>query len=170
MNDEARALIARFELEPLPDEGGFFKRTWTSSVKLPHDRSVGSAIMFLLTDTDFSALHRLETDELWCFHAGDAVEHVQLGGAKSGPVITLIGASFHGGETPQLIVPGGNWQGARLLPHGHADRNPHARKGWALFSCVMAPAWDEREFTLGVRAELTDLFPFANDWIEALTR
>ena len=88
MNEQARALIARLGLESLPHEGGFFRRTWTSPIQLGDGRSVGSAITFLLTETDFSALHRLATDEIWCFHAGDAVEHVQLSAANPHPVVT----------------------------------------------------------------------------------
>src|SRR3954467_13341794 len=104
MNSSAAALIARLGLIPLPREGGYFRQTWTSSVELPSGRSTGSAILFLLTDTDFSALHRMPTDELWMFHAGDPVEHVQLNGSRREPVISKLGAEWDRGEVPQLIV------------------------------------------------------------------
>jgi uncharacterized protein len=167
MNEQARALIARLGLEPLPQEGGFFRRTWTSPNHFAEGRSVASAITFLLTEADFSALHRLTTDEIWCFHAGDPVEHIQLSAANEQPVLTRLGTHFLREETPQLVVRGGNWQGARLLEHKTVAGSSH---GWALMSCIMAPAWDEREFTLGNRAELRALFPLAERWIKSLTR
>ena len=34
----------------------------------------------------------------------------------------------------------------------------------------MAPAWDEREFELGSRADLLREFPAASVWIHGLTR
>jgi predicted cupin superfamily sugar epimerase len=154
----------------LPHEGGFFRRTWASSTLLPSGRSAGSAITFLLTDTDFSALHRLPTDELWFFHAGDVVEHIQLVNSQADPMITRLGANFLDGQTPQLVVRGGNWQGARLGPRDDKLADTPAQRGWSLMSCTMAPAWDEREFTLGNPAQLLAEFPHAAQWIHALSR
>lgn len=165
MNAEARSLIDRLALEPLPHEGGFFRRTWTSRETLAHGRPAGSAIFFFLTESDFSALHRLTTDELWLFHSGDPVEHTQLlPQAKSARTVTL-GSDVLAGQAPQLIVPGGAWQGARLAPSFVG-----ARRGWALLTCTMAPGWDEQEFILGQRAELLRDFPLADAVIRALTR
>lgn len=170
MTDQAKALIARLGLQPLPHEGGFFRQTWTSPTRLPNGRSAGSAITFLLTDADFSALHRMPTDELWFFHAGDVVEHVQLVNSQADPVITRLGINLANGEIPQLIVRGGNWQGARLIPRDDKFADPPVKHGWALMSCTMAPAWDEREFTLGNSTQLLGEFPRAARWIHGLTR
>jgi len=164
MNDEARALIARLQLEPLPREGGFFRRTWSSTTTLPNGRAAGGAIYFLITETDFSALHLLQTDELWLFHAGDPVEHVQLIEAEPHPVVTILGTDLFHHQSPQVVVRGRSWQGARLRA------GQSAPKGWALLSCIMAPEWDEREFALGTPAKLLKSFPFAESWIHALTR
>ncbi|MEO6002822.1 MAG: cupin domain-containing protein [Opitutus sp.] len=169
MNEDAARLIARLGLEPLPREGGFFRRTWTSETQLSNGRSAGSAITFLLTETDFSALHRMPTDELWFFHAGDPVEHVRLNAARSTPIVTVLGANPAIDQTPQLIVTGGVWQGARLgQVSTRTNRVPP--QGWALMSCTMAPAWDEAEFELGDRAALLREFSEAAQWIHGLTR
>ena len=168
MNLEARQIIQRLGLEPLPMEGGFFRRTWTSSAQLPNGRSLGTAIYFLLTETDFSALHHLPTDELWMFHAGDVIEHVALLPGRDEPEVTKVGADLLAGETPQLLVNGGKWQGARLSPPSGAPSI--AAKGWALISCTMTPGWDDREFTVGKRDDLLREFPRAAEWIHALTR
>lgn len=154
MNDEARRMIAELGLEPLPHEGGFFRQTWRSAE--------GSAILFLLTETDFSALHRIAQDELWHFHAGDAVEHVQLT-AVDGARVTRLGAHVLDGERPQVVVPRGTWQGARLA------RGAGAR-GFALIGCTLTPPWDERGFELGRAVELARGFPAAAEWVRALTR
>ena len=167
MNDEARALVSRLQLEPLPHEGGFFRRTWTSSTRTADGRHAGSAITFLLTDEDFSALHQLLTDELWFFHSGDSIEHVQFSVEQPDPLVTYLGAALSG-DSSQLTVRGGGWQGARIRPRDDDSKN--SRRGWSLMSCVMVPAWDEREFTLGARAQLLTRFPQATDWIHALTR
>jgi len=170
MNDEARAIIDRLQLEPLPHEGGFFRRTWSSTTTLQNGRAAGGAIYFLLTETDFSALHLLQTDELWLFHAGDPVEHVQLLETESHPVVTILGTDLVHNHAPQVVVRGRSWQGARLRAGQRDVTSQSALNGWALLSCIMAPEWNEREFTLGTPAKLLKLFPFAGSWIHALTR
>jgi predicted cupin superfamily sugar epimerase len=164
MNADAEKVIAQLGLQPLPHEGGWFRRTWTSSQKLADGRAAGSAIYFLATPEGFSALHRLKTDEIWLHHAGDALEHVSLQAEGSTATVTRIGGDVLAGEVPQLAVAGGLWQGARLATATATGR------GWGLVSCTMAPAWDEREFELGEREVLLRLFPSAATQIHALTR
>ncbi len=168
----ASALIARLGLQPLPHEGGYFARTWTSRETLPNGRPLGTAIYFLLTPDGFSALHRLDADELWHFHSGDPVEHLQLfpPSASSAPHtpslgptrITRLGTDLAPGEIPQLTVPSGVWQGARLAPN--------ARLGWALLSCTMSPGWDDSGFELAARPALHTQYPAHIALISALTR
>src|SRR4051812_37554865 len=144
----AAELIAALRLEPLPNEGGFFRQTYVSDTRLPSGRSAGTAIYFLITPDGFTALHRLRTEEVWHFHAGDTVEHLTPDPASGKGVKAQLGSNFAAGETPQLVVPGGTWQGARLAAGG----------AWALLGCTMSPGWDEREFTLGDHADLAAWF------------
>lgn len=159
----AAEIIASLKLEPLPDEGGFFRRTYTGVATLPGGRPAGTAIYFLITPDGFSALHLLKTDEIWHFYAGDPVEHVMLDPVSGDGVKTILGSGLAEGRCPQLVVPGGHWQGARLTP-GARDH------GWALLGCTMSPGWDDREFTLGKRGELTARFPSWTETVRVLTR
>jgi predicted cupin superfamily sugar epimerase len=142
MNAAARALIDSLGLAPLPEEGGFFRVTWLGA----H----GSAILFLITPADFSALHRIAEDELWHFHAGDPVEHVRIDPGTGVLTTTRLGADVARGETPQLAVPAGHWQGARLAATG---------RGYALLGCTVTPPWTPAGFKLGARDALTSAFP-----------
>lgn len=162
VNAEVQKIIAQLALAPLPGEGGWFRQTWLSPHHLPGGRAVGSAIYFLVTPADFSALHRLKTDEIWLYHAGDALEHATLRPGVPEATLTRLGSDVLAGEVPQLVVPGGVWQGARLAAGGS--------RGWALVSCTMAPAWDERECELGGREALLREFPSARTQIHAMTR
>lgn len=157
---EAENIIAQLGLQPLPGEGGFYRRTWTGPETA--GRAAGTAIYFLITPEGFSALHRLATDEVWHFYAGDPVQLVLLDPATSRMRIVPLGADVLAGQIPQQAVPAGVWQGARL-----ADG---AGRGWALLGCTMAPGWVEREFILGVAAELTAAFPAVAGEIARLTR
>lgn len=162
MNAEAQQIISRLHLDPLPNEGGWFRRTWESFDQLKSHGTAASAIYFLVTPDGFSAFHRLRATEIWCFHAGDPLEHVVLNPTSGEVAVTRLGGNPLDGCNPQSIVESGNWQAARLIVGG--------TRGWALVSCLMVPAWDERDFELGQRAALIRDFPTAQNQIEALTR
>ena len=164
-------LVARLKLQPLPQEGGWFAPVWRSELRLTGaalperygagaERAAASTILYLLAGNEFSALHRLRSDEVWQFHAGDAVELLRLGPAAGSGGWTRLGSAVAEGEAPQAVVPHGVWQGARLAPGGK----------WALVGCTMAPGWDESDFELGRRAELAAAWPELAGAIAGLTR
>jgi predicted cupin superfamily sugar epimerase len=158
MNAAARAVIERHGLAPLPGEGGWFRVTTRGAA--------ASSILFLITPEDFSALHVIAQDEWWLFHAGDPVEHVQLDAAGALHRVRLGGGAADG-ETPQVRVPAGTLQGARLAPDAAAGG---AAQGWALLSCVVSPPWEEAGWALPGRVELLRAWPAHAEMIRALTR
>jgi predicted cupin superfamily sugar epimerase len=162
MNSEAQEIIAKLGLMPLPREGGWFRRTWQSPETFRGGRSACSSIYFLLASGDFSALHRLQTPEIWHFYGGDPVEHVQLDPADQSVRIATMGVNVLVGQQPQLVVPPRTWQGARLARSGF--------RGWALLGCTLVPAWDEAEFELGDRMVLSREFPLYAALVRELTR
>lgn len=177
MNAIAREIIAALRLEPLPDEGGFFRQTSRTAT--------ASAILYVLTTDDFSALHRIAQDELWHFHAGDPIDHMQLDRCDGSMRITRLGADVLGGDVPQVFVPAGAWQGARIAVGRASARSRHASAeeeqaeaapysrpahGFALLGCTVSPPWDEAGFEPGSRDELLRNFPAHAAWIQALTR
>lgn len=139
---EAERMIAQLELEPLIPEGGYFRRSWTSQEVLTDGRPVGTAIYFLLTTDTFSAFHRLKSDELWHFYAGDPVDHWQVRAGET-PLCTRLGPHVLEGHVAQLRVPAGVWQAARIAP----PRRQHLR-GWSLLGCTLSPGWRDEDFQL----------------------
>lgn len=127
---QARAL----DLAPHP-EGGWYRRTWTSPVLLdtPHGpRPSATAILYLLDGV--SRWHRVRSAELWLWHSGSAVE-LSIGGGADRPVAApAVGLDA---QHPQLTVPAGHWQSARLT-----GPDP------ALLSCVVSPGFDFADFEL----------------------
>ena len=153
--------VARLlELSPLDQEGGFFRRSAEADEILPGSaRRAYSVIYFLITPTGFSAMHKLETDEIWSFHCGDPLESLRLAPGGAGKIVKL-GLDLAAGESPQDVVPAGVWQGTRLKTGGR----------WALVSCVVAPEFRWSEFTLGDWRELTKGYPAFAQEILGLTR
>ncbi|CAL9524095.1 hypothetical protein SUDANB105_03874 [Streptomyces sp. enrichment culture] len=141
------ALVAHYGLEPIPREGGLFRRTWAGPER-PDGRPEGSAIIALLTQDDHSALHRLPADEIWHFYLGDPLELLLLapdGGTRS----VVLGADVLGGQHVQFTVPAGTWMGGRVAAGG----------SWTLFGCTMAPGFTYADYEHGESAELTARYP-----------
>lgn len=134
------SLIAELELAPHP-EGGFYKRFYTSaSATLDacgSPRPQASSILFLLPGGGSSSLHRLGSEELWYYQAGEALTVVQL--AQDGAVTE---AQVRPGRP--VVVPAGALFGAYLPPG----------KGFALVACAVVPAFKWEEFELPPREQL----------------
>ncbi|MBT2421905.1 cupin domain-containing protein [Streptomyces sp. ISL-22] len=140
-------LVAHYALEPIPREGGLFRRTWAGP-ELPDGRPQGSAIVVLLTSDDFSALHRLPSDEIWHFYLGDPLELLLL--APDGTSRTaVLGPRLLDGQHIQFTVPAGTWMGARVVRGG----------SWTFFGCTMAPGFTYEGYEHGDVAELTARYP-----------
>ena len=75
--DDIQKIIEILDLTPLSQEGGLFRSSYRSPAKAD-GRDMGSAIYFMLTGQGYSHLHRLCTDEVYHFYAGDPVELLEL--------------------------------------------------------------------------------------------
>ena len=62
-------------------------------------------------------MHQLRADEVFHFYLGDSVEMLQLKPDGTGELI-ILGPDFERGMRPQVLVPGGVWQGSRLVKGG----------------------------------------------------
>lgn len=143
-------------LEPHPAEGGFFRETYRADEG--ETRAISTAIYYLLTPETLSALHRLASDEVFHHYAGDPVEQLHL--YPDGTTARIvIGSDLAAGQRPQVVVPRGVWQGARLVAGGR----------WALMGCTVAPGFDFADYEHGERAALIAGWPGEADMIAALT-
>ena len=163
-------LIELLNLEPLPHEGGYFRRTYVAQESvaasaLPpryqREMPLSAAIYYLLTPENFSAMHRLQTDEVYHFYYGDPVELLLLSPDGSGKIVT-VGTDFGAGMRPQFVVPRDVWQGSLVQPKGQF--------GFALIGTTMSPAYDDASFELGKREELLCLYPDFAEGINGRTR
>ncbi|MDK2970550.1 MAG: uncharacterized protein PWP23_305 [Candidatus Sumerlaeota bacterium] len=152
----------RLNLEPHP-EGGWYRETFRSplSVEHPHggERAASTAIYFLLGAADFSALHRVRSDEVWHWYAGGPLQLHQIDDAGVASVINL-GPDLTKCQVPQAVVPAGVWQGARPAPGAR----------WVLCGCTVAPGFDFADFEMPGRAHLLGLYPGLKTLITELTR
>ena len=166
---EAQELIDRLSLVPLPEEGGYYRETYRSDAGQVSARSYGidaetdrcpcTAIYYLVVPESFSALHRVRSDEMFHFYGGDAAEMIQID--KEGRLTRFVlGNDIAAGETPQVLVRRGVWQGVRLLPGGK----------WCLMGCTVAPGFEFEDFEVAPREELVRMFPQHREAVERFTR
>jgi predicted cupin superfamily sugar epimerase len=129
----AEAIIAALGLQPHP-EGGWYRETFRASAD--GGRSAVTAIHFLLEAGQCSHWHRVDADEIWCWHAGAPLRLGVAPGDEGPAVWQLLGGDVLAGQAVQAVVPAGAWQAAR------------ADGGWALVSCIVAPGFDFAGFEL----------------------
>ncbi len=160
-------LVKELELLPHP-EGGYYKETYRSEGKIAHtclssdfsgDRNMATGIYFLIETGNFSALHKIKSDETWHFYYGDALEVIEID-EKGNLIITQIGSDILKGETFQYTVKANTWFGSRVCNNGN----------FSLVGCTVYPGFDFNDFELGKRHDLVQLFPQHETIITQLTR
>jgi uncharacterized protein len=164
--DDVKKLLG---LRPHPREGGWYVRTYEAAETVGAEaygdrryagtRRTGTAIYYLLEPETFSEMHRLKSDEVFHFYAGEAVEMLQLTANGEGATV-VIGNDLLSGQRPQVVVERGVWQGSRLVDGGR----------WALLGCTVSPGFEFEDYEAGSRERLCADWPEFVREITALTR
>lgn len=166
--NSSEEVIKLLDLKPLDREGGFFRETYRSEDTIPgaalpafyhSDRCLGTAIYYLLTPENFSALHKVNSDEIFHFYLGDPVQMLLLYPDGTGREVTL-GQDIRNGQAVQLVVPRGIWQGASLQQGGR----------FALLGTTVSPGFEYEDFVLGQHESLSVGYPQYAKRISELTR
>jgi predicted cupin superfamily sugar epimerase len=146
-------------------EGGWYHEVYRSPLLLQHQeatpsgRSVCTHIYFLLQQNDFSALHRIRSDELWHFYDGDNLIIYELD--TSGRLTEhKLGKDIANGFLPFCMITKGNWFGARLAPGGD----------FTLAGCTVSPGFDFEDLELAKAETLLQLYPEHGLLIRSLCR
>jgi predicted cupin superfamily sugar epimerase len=165
--NNASELIRHYQMLPHP-EGGYYRETYRSSETLAAaalparfggDRSFSTAIYFLLQRGNFSAFHKIKSDECWHFYAGQTLlVHVLHPGGELQTV--KMGSNFIEGESFQFVVPANCWFASE----------PAEGTDFALSGCTVAPGFDFADFELAKAEVLSREFPAHATLIRRLCR
>lgn len=162
-------IIKKLNLVPLPEEGGYYRETYRSDygqnpgsvlgIETEDVRTISTAIYYLVSANSFSAIHRIISDEVFHFYAGDPVEMIQID--ENGNLETFIlGSDVMAGHQPQVVVPRGVWQALRLVEGG----------SWGLMGTTVAPGFEFADFEVGTREQMLNAFPQHRETIIRYTR
>lgn len=144
----AEQWIKELHLEPHP-EGGFYTQTDYSSqafIKKDKELPLYTNIYFLLTEDKPSRFHRLSSDEIWFYHAGNPLT-VHSISPEGEYTKTDLGLHSEKGERLHHTVTAGTIFGSTVT------------EGYALVSCVVVPGFDFSDFRLFTKKELLDRYP-----------
>ena len=166
MDKQAEYLKHSLGLSKLPGEGGYYKETYRSDkiIVLPSEfddgeRSISTSIYYLLDGSQFSAFHRLKSDEIWHFYSGSSITLYIID--KMGNLSEAkLGGNIEKGELFQVIVNSGSWFAGAV----------NDKSSYALVGCTLSPAFDYLDFELGERKKLIETYPQHRSIIEKFTR
>lgn len=163
----AQDLIQMFSLQPLPREGGFYRELYRSDEQIAQEvlperfggsRPFGTHILYLLTNEQFSAFHRLKSDEVYSFYTGDPIELFQL--QPDGNLLTTImGNNLAAGHSLTTVVSRHNWQASRVSGQGE----------FALLGCTVMPGFTFDDYEHGDWENLLRQYPRQHELIMRLT-
>ncbi len=160
-------IINQLNLQPHP-EGGFYKEVYRSKEVITREflplifsgsRSFSTSIYFLIKAENFSAFHKIKSDETWHFYFGDTLEIIEIDDFGN-LVKTLVGSNLIAGEVFQYTVKKNTWFASRVLKGGH----------FSLVGCSVSPGFDFIDFELATRNHLQNVFPQHKTIINDLTR
>lgn len=149
-NFSAAEVVVMLDLAPLPNEGGWFRRTYA-------DEQCSTILYLMAAGDGFSALHKLSGAEILTFAGGEPARSLLLHPNGSSEVLTL-GQDYGKRHQPQIIVPKGTWQGTATLGD------------WTLITATMAPPYTDESFVLGEYKNLCEHWPEHAEQIKVLTR
>ncbi|AKM31728.1 hypothetical protein AB870_18855 [Pandoraea faecigallinarum] len=163
----AADLITSLGLLPHP-EGGHYRETYRASETIaadalpngfPGPRSLSTAILYLLEAGDFSAFHRIRSDEVWHFHLGGTlwIHEIDPCGKRAS---TPLGPGVGRGEQLQYVVRAGHWFAAQPAPSTR----------FSLVGCTVSPGFAFEDFEMADAAALAAQWPAHRELVQALGR
>lgn len=159
MQARIEELVSQLQLQPHP-EGGFYAETYRSAVLVPTPagpRPAATMIYFLLTAGNFSAFHRIASDEGWHHYEGASL-HVHV--LHTDGRYECIKLGKEADAVPQAWVPAGAWFASEVA----------GPEGYALVGCTVAPGFDFADFELADAVALSARYPAQAALIAALCR
>ncbi len=162
----AKYWIEKLKLEKHP-EGGWFSEVYRSEevvqkADLSGDfsgaRNISTSIYYLLEGDDFSAFHRIKSDEIWHYYTGSsAIEIMRIENEEISK--QLCGNNPDTDHNLQVVVPKNTWFAARL-------NNP---KGFALAGCTVSPGFHFDDFEMAGK-KMFEKYPKLAPEIKGLIR
>ncbi|ABS77618.2 cupin [Coxiella burnetii] len=158
MRSKKHNIIEKYGLESLPEEGGHFKLIEKSDHKISvpkeryesGERYAFSLIYYCLGKNEFSAWHRLKSDEEWQWQEGGPLNLYMIVSDGTFNKVKLSPTSDPK-SVSSFVVPKDTWFSAFIDTQTEED--------CSLVTCKVTPAFEWEDFEIGNREELIKQFP-----------
>lgn len=131
----AKEIVRMLNMQRHP-EGGWYVETYRAPPAVDNDqRSIGTAIYYLLEAGDLSHWHAVDAAEIWHWYAGGPLA-LTLSTDGVGASAHQLGPELRAGQRPQIIVEPNVWQTAESLG------------AWTLCGCTVSPGFEFSGFKL----------------------
>lgn len=166
--DDVAIIIKQLDLQPHP-EGGYYKRVFQSTDTVKscdqeryhnENRSAGTSIYYLLKGEDFSAWHRLKSDEIWHYYKGTPIKIHVIDKNGNYTSVVLGDPKVNALASFQISISAGNWFAAEVID----------KSSYCLIGCTVSPGFEFKDFELGNRDALLSRYPQHEAIIQRLTR
>lgn len=139
----AKYWIKYLNLIPHP-EGGYYKEVYRSKENilencLPNrftsSRAFSTSIYYMLEKGDFSAFHKIKSDELWHFYDGDPIS-IHVIDEEGNLTTHKLGLSPENDILPQVTIFANQWFAAESMGD------------YSLVGCTVSPGFDFDDFEI----------------------
>jgi hypothetical protein len=145
-------LVKYLNLTPHPD-GGYYHEAYRSTEKTVNcpvqlicndkNRPYATSIYSLVKKNNTSPIHRIKSDEILHFYAGDALEIAEI--TQKGSIkITILGNDITKKQKYMYVIPAKNWFRTRTLGE------------YSLFGSTVSPGFEFSDFEIADTHKLTE--------------
>jgi uncharacterized protein len=164
--EQAKAIARKLKLEPIPVEGGYFAVTFKSTDTIESPKRLGGgprnvmSVIYFMVYKDFNTMHRMRTNEVWCYHGGATLTLHEL--KPDGTLLThKLGSVLEAEENrPQVVIEANSWMASELA---NAD-------DYFLGTCCVVPGFEFSDYEFANLGDMCAKYPQHADLFKRLIR
>ena len=156
----AEYFVKKYNMIEIPD-GGWFSPVFKSEIDVNNNRKASTLVYSLYRENDFTAFHRMKSDEICHYYYGDTLT-IYVIDKDTGKLSTYrMGHNFDEGDEMHVAIKAGDW---------FAITNIDNNFKFNLSGCFVSPGWEFEDSEFAKRNVLSEKYPEYKELIGKYTR